>query len=114
MNKEIFQFYKQKEEDIRALGKDKELRNDTYEWIIKTSKYKYTYNFEWLGRPIIQFPQDIIALQELIWEVKPDLIVETGIAHGGSLIFSASMLALLEISKAIKKGKVLGIDITTS
>jgi cephalosporin hydroxylase len=82
---------------------------------------QYSYNFEWLGRPIIQYPQDILAMQELIWQIKPDLIIETGIAHGGSLIFSASMLALLDMSEAIENGttldpkksnrKVLGIDI---
>ena len=82
---------------------------------------RYSYNFHWLGRPIIQYPTDVIAMQELIWEVKPDLIVECGIAHGGSLIFSASMLALLDMCEAIETGeplepavsgrKVLGIDI---
>lgn len=82
---------------------------------------KYSYNFFWQGRPIIQYPQDIIALQELIWQVKPDLIIEAGIAHGGSLIFSASMLALLDLVDAIEAGvsfdpkvskrKVVGIDI---
>jgi cephalosporin hydroxylase len=82
---------------------------------------KYSYNFTWQGRPIIQYPQDIVAMQELIWQIKPDLIIETGIAHGGSLIFSASMLALLDMCDAIesckvidpKKSnrKVLGIDI---
>lgn len=66
---------------------------------------KYSYNFSWLGRPIIQYPQDIIAMQEIIWDVKPDLIIETGIAHGGSLILYASILEL------IGNGKVLGIDI---
>lgn len=81
------------------------------EFINKTSDTKYTYNFSWLGRPIIQFPQDMIALQEIIWEVKPDMIIETGIAHGGSLIFSASMLTLLEACGEIENGKVLGIDI---
>lgn len=81
------------------------------EFINKTSDTKYAYNFSWLGRPIIQFPQDMIALQEIIWEVKPDMIIETGIAHGGSLIFSASMLTLLEACGEIKSGKVLGIDI---
>lgn len=84
-------------------------------------KYKYSYHFDWLGRPIIQFPQDIVATQELIWEIKPDLIIETGIAHGGSLIFSASMLAQLDLCEAIAAGAtinpseskrlVLGIDI---
>ena len=82
---------------------------------------KYSYNFAWQGRPIIQYPQDIIAMQELIWQIKPDLIIETGIAHGGSLIFSASQLAQLDLCDAIESGamldpkmssrKVLGIDI---
>ena len=74
-------------------------------------KCNYAYNFFWLGIPIIQEPQDLHALQEIIWEVKPDLIIETGIAWGGSLIFSASMLALLEVCGEIEKGQVLGIDI---
>jgi cephalosporin hydroxylase len=82
---------------------------------------KYSYNFEWLGRPIIQYPQDMVAMQELIWTVQPDLIIETGIAHGGSLIMSASMLALLDYCDAVKNSevvdparprrKVLGVDI---
>ena len=82
---------------------------------------QYSYNFAWMSRPIIQYPQDMRAMQELIWRVRPDLIIETGIAHGGSLIFSASMLALLDMADAIKSGatldpaksnrKVLGIDI---
>ena len=82
---------------------------------------KYSYNFSWQGRPIIQYPQDMVAMQELIWSIKPDLIIETGIAHGGSLIFSASMLALLDMCDAIEAGekldpkvsrrKMLGIDI---
>lgn len=82
---------------------------------------RYSYNFSWLGRPIIQYPQDMVAMQELIWSVRPDLIIETGIAHGGSLILSASMLALLDMCDAIESGasldpkvsrrKVLGLDI---
>ena len=82
---------------------------------------KYSYNFAWQGRPIIQYPQDMVAMQELIWNIRPDLIIETGIAHGGSLIFSASMLAMLDVNDAIERGekldpaiskrKVLGIDI---
>ena len=72
---------------------------------MESSLYEYSYHFSWLGLPIIQFPQDIIALQEIIWRIKPDLIIETGIARGGSLIFSASILQLLG------KGNVLGIDI---
>jgi cephalosporin hydroxylase len=82
---------------------------------------KYSYNFKWYGRPIIQYPQDIVALQEIIWSVKPDLIIETGIAHGGSLIFSASTLAVLDLIEASNKykkfdprktkRKVIGVDI---
>ncbi|TCP59801.1 cephalosporin hydroxylase [Rhodovulum bhavnagarense] len=68
---------------------------------------RYSYNFFWLGRPIIQYPQDIVAFQELVWQVKPDVIVETGIAHGGSLILSASLLAMLELCEATQAGEVV-------
>lgn len=74
-------------------------------WFLITFPYEYSYHFKWLGRPIIQYPQDIIAIQEIIWKTKPDLIIETGIARGGSLIFLASILDL------IGKGKVVGIDV---
>ncbi|MGD9731203.1 MAG: cephalosporin hydroxylase family protein [Desulfamplus sp.] len=80
-------------------------------FLLELNKAKYAYNFFWLGLPIIQIPQDIQALQEIIWEVKPDLIIETGVAWGGSLIFSASMLAILEVCGVIEKGEVIGIDI---
>jgi cephalosporin hydroxylase len=90
-------------------------------FMLESTLPKYSYNFTHLGRPIIQYPQDIVAMQELIWQIKPDLIIETGIAHGGSLILSASMLALLDMSEAIESAttinpaqsnrKVLGIDI---
>lgn len=82
---------------------------------------RYSYNFSWMNRPIIQYPQDIVAVQELVWQIKPDLIIETGIAHGGSLVMSASMLALLDLCDGIESGsvidpkrskrKVLGVDI---
>jgi cephalosporin hydroxylase len=98
-----------------------EIRDLTYKWIIATAKFKYSYNFSWMGRPIIQFPQDIMAMQELIWQVRPDLIIETGIAHGGSLILSASMLTMLDYFEAVEScttfdprttsRRVLGIDI---
>jgi cephalosporin hydroxylase len=88
------------------MADEEDLRRLTLAWICTTSGFKYTYNFTWLGRPVIQFPQDLVALQEIIWRVRPDLIIETGIAHGGSLIFSASMLELLG-----GDGQVLGIDI---
>ncbi|MCK5226417.1 MAG: cephalosporin hydroxylase family protein [Planctomycetes bacterium] len=77
----------------------------------RIAKTKYAYSFFWLGIPIIQLPQDLQAMQEIIWEVKPDLIIETGIAWGGSLVFSASMLVILEACGAIENGQVLGVDI---
>lgn len=78
---------------------------------IGVGKADYVYNFTWLGIPIIQLPQDLQAMQEIIWRVKPDLVVETGIAWGGSLMFTASMLAILEACEEIDNGKVVGIDI---
>lgn len=98
-----FKLFRKK--NINALAKNKKFKRLSNDFIIESAKQKYVYDFDWLGRPIIQFPQDIIALQEIIWEIKPDLIIETGIAHGGGLIFYASMLEL------IGKGEVLGIDI---
>src|SRR6266849_6102840 len=102
----IEEFDKTKGENTRALGLDAELQQRSLAWMLDTAKHNYTYNFTWLGIPIIQFPQDILALQEIIWAVKPDLIIETGIAHGGSILFSASMLELLGGG-----GEVIGIDI---
>ena len=106
---------------IAANGIDKVMIEAGLEFVRVTTDAKYSYNFTVLGRPIIQYPQDMVAIQELIWEIKPDLIIETGIAHGGSLILSASMLALLDMSYAIESGAtinpkesrrmVLGIDI---
>ena len=98
-----------------------QLHEAAHAFMRASTQPKYSYNFSWLGRPIIQYPQDIVAIQELIWSIKPDLIIETGIAHGGSLILSASILALLDMYEAIEAGenigskaslrKVLGIDI---
>ena len=115
-------FKQECESEISVLGQDAPLNALTNEWIKSVNLLKYSYHFEWMGRPIIQYPQDLIAVQELVWQVKPDLIIETGIAHGGSLIFSASMLAMLDMTDAIESGvetispseskrKVLGIDI---
>jgi cephalosporin hydroxylase len=97
------------------------LKNIASEFLAESVTSEYSYNFEWLSRPIIQYPQDIVATQEIIWKVKPDLIIEAGIAHGGSLVFSASILALLEYCEAQISGeildpqkpkrKVIGIDI---
>jgi len=101
----INQFKKEREERITNYSKDKEFKKISLDWTEKSFRKKYVYNFEWLGRPIIQYPQDMWAMQEIIWKTKPDLIIETGIAHGGSLIYYASLLEL------IGNGKVLGIDI---
>ena len=90
---------------IKKIGYDKTFKKLTNSWFIRSVKHEYSYHFRWLGVPIIQYPQDIIAYQEIIWKVKPDLIIETGIARGGSLILSASIFGI------IGKGKVLGIDI---
>jgi cephalosporin hydroxylase len=91
---------------ISRMAMDDQLRQKSLEWMLHADRYKYSYNFSWLGRPIIKFPTDIVLLQEIIWDVKPDLIIETGIAHGGSLVLSASMLELIG-----GDGRVVGIDI---
>jgi len=107
---EIKKFQDEVKSNIQSLGQDKDLQALSRIWLREITPHKYPYNFSWMGRPIIQCPQDIMAMQELIWEVKPDLIIETGIAHGGSLIFHASMLELLAQS-GYGDGQVLGIDI---
>jgi cephalosporin hydroxylase len=106
---------------IASMPENKKLYESAATFLQASTEPKYSYNFTCLGRPIIQYPQDMVAVQELIWQIKPDLIIETGVAHGGSLILSASMLALLDMSEAIEAGvslnpmtskrKVLGIDI---
>ena len=93
-------------EGIERMAADHDLQRLAGELFRKSFEHRYSYNFTWMGRPIIQYPQDIVAMQELIWSVQPDLIIETGIAHGGSLVFYASMLGLLD-----NDGLVLGIDI---
>jgi cephalosporin hydroxylase len=115
-------FEEEVQQNIARLGADPTLPKQTFEWMLKAGTVgRYPYNFRWLGRPIIQYPQDMVAMQELIWQVRPDLIIETGIAHGGSVVLSASMLAMLDMIEAIEsdivfdpaksKRKVLGIDI---
>ena len=90
---------------IKKMSEDKSLKKLSKKWFIDSNRYEYGKHFSWLGRPIIQFPQDIIGFQEIIWKIKPDLIIETGVARGGSLIFLASILEL------IGKGNVLGVEI---
>jgi cephalosporin hydroxylase len=100
-------------ENAKGAGADAELQAKSLDWLVHSCRHKYSYNFTWLGRPIIQYPQDIIAIQELVWTVKPDLIIETGIAHGGSLILNASLLALLDLceGRIDAPRRVLGVDI---
>jgi cephalosporin hydroxylase len=92
---------------LEEQGRDGELVALSRRWMIESARHGYTYNFRWLGRPIIQFPQDVLALQEVIWDVKPGVIVETGVAHGGSAVFFASMLELL----GDPSGLVVAVDI---
>lgn len=101
----IEMFDAEKRDRINGYESNLELKSAAKVFNIASNKAKYSYNFSWMGRPIIQYPQDMIAMQELIWEVKPELIIETGIAHGGSLVFYACILEL------IGKGQVVGIDI---
>ena len=103
--KKDLKFEKQNKKHIDTMSKDNEFRKISHRWFLHSVKHEYSYHFKWLGLPIIQYPQDIVAYQEIIWNIKPDLIIETGIARGGSLVLSASMLQL------IGKGQVLGIDI---
>jgi len=102
----IEEFEKEKAASIQRMANDPDVCSSTEKWFNTTYKHNYSYNFSWMGRPIIQYPQDIIAMQEIIWKTKPDIIIETGVAHGGSLILYASLLHLLG-----GEGKVLGIDI---
>jgi cephalosporin hydroxylase len=117
----VSEFQKEVAERVSAMPSVRELCDSAAAFMRASTMPKYSYNFSWQGRPIIQYPQDMVAMQELIWNIRPDLIIETGIAHGGSLILSASMLALLDMCDAIEVGgmidpkvsrrRVLGIDI---
>jgi len=105
MKDAIKEFIEERRERIKANGNNESLKASAKAFNDASNSNQYSYNFSWMGRPIIQYPQDMIAMQEIIWEVKPDLIIETGIAHGGSLVYYASLLELTG------KGEVLGIDI---
>ncbi len=118
---EYKKFKQECKNEISIQGEDSKLKSSTQAWFNLANENKYSYHFEWMGRPIIQYPQDMIAMQELVWKVKPDLIIETGIAHGGSLIMNASFLAMLDYCDAVESGsmidpskpkrRVLGVDI---
>jgi len=101
----IQNFEQERSSRIEKQGENVQLKQISEKFTTESVKSGYSYNFSWMGRPIIQYPQDMIAMQEIIWRVKPDLIIETGIAHGGSLIYYASLLEL------IGNGEILGIDI---
>ena len=115
------EFRDQRQRNIQLLGESVAHKNLGIDFFRKTAGLSYSYNFDWLGRPIIQVPQDIVAVQEIVWQTRPDLIIETGVAHGGSLIQSASLLSLLDMTDAIRDGHsinpaessrlVVGIDI---
>ena len=105
MSDPVKAFIEERKQRIAENGENQQLQAAAKAFNDASNSSRYSYNFSWMGRPIIQYPQDMIVMQELIWELKPDLIIETGIAHGGSLIFYASLMEL------IGKGEVLGIDI---
>jgi len=116
---QLERFQQEVARNIEGLGGDDSLWEESLDWMHHSGVHKYTYNFTWLGRPIIQYPQDMVALQEIVWRVRPDLIIETGVAHGGSLMLSASLLALLDRIDELQaptdsnrpSRKVLGVDI---
>ncbi|MET0366240.1 MAG: CmcI family methyltransferase, partial [Sphingobium sp.] len=107
--------------NIKGIGEDPDFIAMSNMWNREAIRHEYAQNFTWLGRPVIQVPQDQYAIQELVWACRPDLIIETGIAHGGSLVLSASMLAMLDYCEAVEAGatldprasrrKVVGVDI---
>src|SRR5580765_362584 len=105
MSNPVQEFIEERRKRIEKNGAVHALKKAADDFNVESNSNQYSYNFSWMGRPIIQYPQDMIAMQEIIWDVKPDLIIETGIAHGGSLIYYASLLEL------VGKGEVLGIDI---
>lgn len=103
-------FDREVSERIAVNKRDEKLQETALAFMRASVVPKYSYNYSWMGRPIIQYPQDMVAMQEIIWSMKPDLIIETGIAHGGSLVFYASILELVSACGG-GEGRVLGIDI---
>ena len=102
---ELQKFAQDVAQNIDGMAKDREMQQRSLDWLVASLPHKYSYNFTWMGLPIIQYPQDIVAMQEIVWRVRPDLIIETGVARGGSLVFYASLLEL------IGNGIVVGVDI---
>lgn len=114
-------FAQERLDRVKSYANHDKMNSLAHDWIFHSMQEKYLYNFDWLGRPIIQYPEDMVAVQELVWKIRPTLIIETGIAHGGSLVLSASMLALLDYCDAAESGssltprqskrRVVGVDI---
>jgi cephalosporin hydroxylase len=96
---------------IAANARNRDLRDAAGAFMGESISALYSYNFSWLGRPIIQYPQDIVAVQELTWRVQPELVVETGIAHGGSLVLWASLLELNAACGGPAEARAIGVDI---
>jgi cephalosporin hydroxylase len=120
LNQPHEEFLNESKQQVLAMAADSELQSVTRDWLTRVGEYKWAYNFTWMGRPAIQFPTDAWAMQEIMWEAKPDVIVETGVAHGGSLVFYAAMLAMLDLSEYLSeetaeefrpRRKVIGVDI---
>lgn len=97
MTNELTEFYKSREASILSMSQDKELRQKSIDWMFHADRYRYSYNFSWMGRPVIRYPSDLVLQQEIMWDIKPDLVIETGIAHGGSIVFSAAMQLMMGI-----------------
>jgi cephalosporin hydroxylase len=103
---DVREFQERNRAKIAEMGADSAMREVTRDWFVRSSRHEYPYHFTWMGLPIIQFPQDLVAVQEIVWRVRPDLIVETGVARGGSVVYYASLLQLLG-----GDGKVVGVDV---
>lgn len=121
MSDELKKFAMERDAQVTGNGRNAGFKGRSLDWTLEAMQARYVYNFDWLGRPIIQYPQDMVALQEIVWATRPDVIIETGIAHGGSLTLSASLLGMLDYADAAAnkemldpsnpKRKVIGIDI---
>lgn len=111
----ILEHFQQSIHRAKNQALDGRITGPAEEFFTRSHQLQYSYNFSWLSRPIIQYPQDIVAFQELVSQVCPDLIVETGIAHGGSLVLSASLLCLLDVMEGLdprkSPRKLVGVDI---
>lgn len=120
-NDPVEEFKAERRAAIKGYTEDAAFTELSQTWLRESMQKRYVYNFDWMDRPIIQYPQDMVAMQEIIWATRPDVVIETGIAHGGSLQLSASILALLDYADAAEAGvaldpaapsrKVIGIDI---